>query len=176
VVERTEEHHGLAKKLEHGQVVRKEAVEEKVNDLLVCSEKLFPVSGQERHRVSLDGSGCILAGRDCLPVTKGGVDRTEEHHRLTRKLEHEQVVRKEAAGEKVNDLLVCSEKLLPVSGQGRPLGMSPDRTFLDASGSFVSSSNSLPVSKDEVILGASVDSVLALLDGPEWVAMMQKSE
>jgi len=70
-------------------------------------------------------------------------------------LEYEQNVRKEAAEETVYDRLVCSEKLFPVSR--RRAKISPDR----------------------VILGPDVDSILGLLDGPEWVALtktLQKNE
>merc|ERR1712137_1161515 len=168
--------HRRLQKLEYQKVVHREVPDKKVTKKPSCSKKLIPVSGQERHMASSDRSGHIFSGRDCLPVTKGEVDRTDEHHRLTRKLEYEEVVRKEVAEEKVNDLLVCSEKLFPISGQVRPSNISPDWAFFDASGNSGSSRNDWPVTKDEVILGPSVDSVLALLDGPEWVAMIQKSE
>jgi len=170
-----DEHHKL-QKLEYEKVAQKEGPEKKVPNKPSCSKKLFSVNVQERHRASLDGSGGIFSGRDGLPVAKDEVGRTDEHHRLARKLEYDQIVQKEAAEEKVNDLLACSEKLFPVSGEGRPSKISPDRAFFDASGGLVSSRNRLPVTKDEVISGPSVDAVLALLDGPDWVAMMQKNE
>jgi len=66
-----------------------------------------------------------------------------------------------------------------VSGQTRTPKSSPERPFFDASGGFVSGRNCLPVTKGDVILGPSVDSLLALLDGPDCVAMtktLQNSE
>jgi len=158
-----DEHHRL-KKLEQEKVAQRDIPEKKVSNKLSCSQKFFPASSQERDRAGLNGSGCIFSAIDGLPVNKGEVDGRDEHHRLTRKPQYERVVQKEVAEEKVNDLSVCSEKLVPVSGQGVPTEISPDRAFFDASVSCAST-------KDELSLGPSVDSLRALLDGPEWVAM-----
>jgi len=158
-----DEHHRL-QKVEHEKVVQREFSEKKVVNELSCSQKFCPVSSQERPKASSDGSGHLFSARDGLPVIKGEVD-TDEHHRLTRKLEYEPVWR-ETAGEIVNDLLACYDELC---GQGRPSKISPDRAFFDASGGFVSGRNGFPV--NALISGPSVDSVLALLDGPDWVAM-----
>merc|ERR1712007_386944 len=81
--------------------------------------------------------------------------KTDENHRLTRNLEAENLVQKKAAEENVSDLLACSEKLFPVSGQRRPSKISPDGTICDASGDIVPGRDGLPVTKDEVVLSPS---------------------
>jgi len=159
--------HNRLQKLE----VQREFPKKKVANELSCSQKFCPVRSQERPKASLDGSGRLLSVRDGLPVVKGEVDTDE--HRLTRKLEYKPMWG-ETAGEKVNDLLACYDTLI---GQFKPSKTSPDRAFCDASSSFVSESNGSLV--NSVISGPSVESVLALLDGPDWVAMtktLQKNE
>lgn len=71
----------------------------------------------------LDAPVDISAGRDGVPVTKGRV--TDEHHMLAKEMRSENIARKEVAEENLGDLLACSEKLLPGSGQGRPPKISP---------------------------------------------------
>jgi len=94
-----------------------------------------------------------------LPVTEreqaDKMLKTDENHRLTSRLEAENLVHTEAAEENVSDLLPCSEKLFPVSGQRRPSKISPDGTICDASGVIVTGRDGLPVTKDEVVLNPS---------------------
>jgi len=136
-------------------------------------------AGRDGLLAILDALGGISAGTDDLPVDNAQVVlsrnghslqcspqvteteqidkmlKTDENHRLTRKLEAENPVQREAGEENVSDLLACSEKLFPVSGERRPSKILPDGTICDASGGIVTGRDGLPVTKDEVVLSPS---------------------